>query len=121
VGDTSDKYPYLESEKLKKLNFFEISHQELPDIIECSKKKNWLCLIEAVHSSCPLSELGLIQLQKPTKGCKADIVYITAFLNRPKFRQYMTDIAWETEVWIADNPDHLVHFNGDKFLNRALI
>lgn len=116
VGDTSDKYLYLEKQELEKLNFFEISHEELPDVIAYSKKKNWLYLIEAVHSSGPISELRLIQLQKLTKECKADIVYVTAFLNRPKFRQYMTDIAWETEVWIADNPDHLVHFNGDKFL-----
>lgn len=116
VGDTSDKYLYLEKGKLEKLNFFEISHEELPDVIAYSKKKNWLYLIEAVHSSGPISELRLIQLQKLTKDCKADLVYVTAFLNRPKFRQFMTDIAWETEVWIADNPDHLVHFNGDKFL-----
>lgn len=116
VGDTSDKYLYLEKKKLEELNFFEISHEELPDVIAYSKKKNWLYLIEAVHSSGPISELRLIQLKKLTKDCKADIVYITAFLSRPKFRQYMTDIAWETEVWIADNPDHLVHFNGDKFL-----
>ena len=116
VGDTADKYLHLEKEKLEELNFFEISHEELPDVIAYSKKKNWLYLIEAVHSSGPISELRLIQLQKLTKDCKADIVYITAFLNRLKFRQFMTDIAWETEVWIADNPDHLVHFNGDKFL-----
>lgn len=116
VGDTSDKYLYLEKEKLEVLNFFEISHEELPDVIAYSKKKNWLYLIEAVHSSGPISELRLIQLQKLTKDCKADIVYVTVFLNRPKFRQFMPDIAWETEVWIADNPDHLVHFNGDKFL-----
>lgn len=116
VGDTSDKYLYLESEKLENLNFFEISHEELPDVIAYSKEKNWLYLIEAVHSSGPISELRLIQLKKLTEKCKADIVYVTAFLNRPKFRQFMTDIAWETEVWIADNPDHLVHFNGDKFL-----
>ena len=116
VGDTSDKYLYLDKEKLEELNFFEISHEELPDVIAYSKKKNWLFLIEAVHSSGPISELRLIQLQKLTKDCKAEIVYVTAFLNRLKFRQFMTDIAWETEVWIADNPDHLVHFNGDKFL-----
>ncbi|MCB0537032.1 MAG: restriction endonuclease [Bacteroidetes bacterium] len=116
VGDTSDKYLYLEKQKLEELNFFEISHEELPDIIAYSKEKNWLYLIEAVHSSGPISELRLIQLQKLTKDCKADIVYITAFLNRQKFRQFIADIAWETEVWIADNPDHLVHFNGDKFL-----
>ena len=116
IGDTSDKYLYLEKEKLEKLNFFEISHEELPDVIAYSKKKNWLYLIEAVHSSGPISELRLIQLQELTKNCKADLVYVTAFLSRSKFRQFMTDIAWETEVWIADNPDHLVHFNGDKFL-----
>ncbi len=116
VGDTADKYLYLEKEKLEELNFFEISHEELPDVIAYSKKKNWLYLIEAVHSSGPISEIRLLQLQKLTKECKADIVYVTAFLTRPKFRQFMVDIAWETEVWIADNPDHLVHFNGDKFL-----
>lgn len=116
VGDTADKYLYLEKEKLEKLNFFEISHEELPDIIAYSKKKNWLYLIEAVHSSGPISEIRLLQLQKLTQNCKADIVYVTAFLTRPKFRQFIADIAWETEVWIADNPDHLVHFNGDKFL-----
>lgn len=115
VGDTSDKYLYLEKDKLEELNFFEISHEELPDVIAYSKKQNWLYLIEAVHSSGPINELRLIQLQKLTKNCKADIIFVTAFLNRPKFRQFMTDIAWETEVWIADNPDHLVHFNGDKF------
>ena len=115
VGDTANKYLYLEKEKLKELNFFEISHEELPDVIAYSKKKNWLYLIEAVHSSGPISEIRLLQLQKLTRNCTADIVYVTAFLNRPKFRQFMTDIAWETEVWIADNPDHLIHFNGDKF------
>jgi type II restriction enzyme len=116
VGDTSDKYLYLEQEELTKLNFFEISHEELPDVIAYSKKKNWLYLIEAVHSSGPIDELRLIQLQKLTKGCTADIVYVTAFLGKAKFRKFIADIAWETEVWIADNPDHLVHFNGDKFL-----
>ncbi len=116
VGDTSDKYLHLEEKKLEELNFFQISHEELPDVVAYSKEKNWLYLIEAVHSSGPISEIRLLQLQKLTEKCTADIVYVTAFLNRPKFRQFMADIAWETEVWIADNPDHMVHFNGDKFL-----
>lgn len=116
VGDTSDKYLHLEEEKLRKLGFAQIAHDELPDIIAFSRKKNWLFLIEAVHTSGPISETRLIQLQKMLKGCKADAVYVTAFLDRTKFRQYVAEIAWETEVWIADNPDHMVHFNGDKFL-----
>ncbi|MPR33656.1 BsuBI/PstI family type II restriction endonuclease [Salmonirosea aquatica] len=116
VGDTSDKYLYLEAERLKELNFFEISHDELPDVIAYSKDKNWLYLIEAVHSSGPISEIRLLQLHQLTEKCTAEIIYVTAFLNRQKFRQFVADIAWETEVWIADNSDHLIHFNGDKFL-----
>jgi len=116
VGDTADKYLLLEKEKLKELDFFNISHDELPDVIAYSINKNWLFLIEAVHSSGPISEIRLLQLQKLVEKCKAEIVYVTAFQNRSKFRQFIADIAWETEVWIADNPDHLVHFNGDKFL-----
>ena len=106
----------MEKEYLESLNFFELSHEELPDVVAYSRTKNWLYLIEAVHSSGPISEIRLLQLKKLTERCKADIVYVTAFLDRAKFRQFMAEIAWETEVWIADNPDHLVHFNGDKFL-----
>ncbi len=116
LGDTSDKYLHLDKAGLKSLNFFEISHDKLPDIIAYSKDKNWLYLIEAVHSSGAISELRLLQLQELTKKCSADIIYITAFLDRTTFRKFIVEIAWETEVWIADNPDHLIHFNGDKFL-----
>ncbi|MEZ5039588.1 MAG: BsuBI/PstI family type II restriction endonuclease [Saprospiraceae bacterium] len=116
VGDTSNKYLHLDQSGLNELNFFEISHDELPDIIAYSKEKNWLYLIEAVHSSGAISELRLLQLKKLTEKCTADIIYITAFLDRATFRKFIADIAWETEVWIADNPDHLIHFNGDKFL-----
>ena len=116
VGDTSDKYLYLQKEELEQINFFDISHEELPDIIAYSEAKNWLYLIEAVHSSGAISELRLLQLQKLTEKCTAEIIYVTAFLDKVTFRKFIADIAWETEVWIADNPDHLIHFNGDKFL-----
>jgi hypothetical protein len=43
-------------------------------------------------------------------------VYVTAFLSIGDFRKYAADIAWETEAWIAANPDHMIHFNGPKFL-----
>ncbi len=116
VGDTSDKYLHLDQDSLSQLNFFDIAHEELPDVIAYSEEKNWLYLIEAVHSSGAIGEIRLLQLQKLTKNCKADIIYVTAFLDKPTFRKFIADIAWETEVWIANNPDHLIHFNGDKFL-----
>lgn len=116
IGDTSNKSLHMEIEGLKKLNFFELSHDELPDIIAYSEKKNWLYLIEAVHSSGPMSEIRVHQLKKLLKDSKAELIFVTAFLNRAEFRKWVMDVAWETEVWIADNPDHMIHFNGHKFL-----
>jgi BsuBI/PstI restriction endonuclease domain/BsuBI/PstI restriction endonuclease HTH domain len=116
VGDTADKFLHLEKEKLTKLNFFELAHDELPDVIAYNSEKNWLYLIEAVHSSGSINEVRMLELRRLTKNCKAEIVFVTAFLTKSEFRKWSTEIAWETEVWIAENPDHLIHFNGDKFL-----
>ncbi len=116
VGDTANKLLHLDKKKLEALNFFELSHDELPDIIAYNSRKNWLYLIEAVHSSGSISEVRMLELKKLTKKCTAEIIFVTAFLNRAEFRKWTSEIAWETEVWIADNPDHLIHFNGDKFL-----
>lgn len=116
VGDTAKKYLVRDAETLRSLNFFELEHGELPDIVAYSKSKNWLYLIEAVHSFGPISPIRLVELQRLTKNCTAEIIYVTAFLDRDTFRKFAPDIAWETEVWIADAPDHLVHFDGEKFL-----
>ncbi len=116
VGDTAEKFLHLEVERLNELKFFELSHGELPDIVAYSQQKNWLYLIEAVHSSGSISSIRLLELKKLTEQCEADIIFVTAFLDRNTFRKFAPDIAWETEVWIADTPDHIIHFNGEKFL-----
>jgi type II restriction enzyme len=116
IGDTAHKLLHIDEEKLKSLNFFELSHDELPDIIAYNSLDNWLFLIEAVHSAGPMSEIRVHELKKLLKYCNAELIFITAFLKREDFRKWSVNIAWETEVWIADNPDHLIHFNGSKFL-----
>ena len=116
LGDTSNKILHIEEAELTKLKFFELSHDELPDIIAFSRKNNWLYLIEAVHSSGPMSEMRVLELKKLLKDCKSELIFVTGFLTRTDFKKWMLEIAWETEVWIAENPDHLVHFNGHKFL-----
>ena len=40
----------------------------------------------------------------------------TAFLDRQAMVRFLGDISWETEVWVADSPTHLIHFNGERFL-----
>ena len=115
VGDTADKFLHLDRDKFEKLQIRQLAHEELPDVVAYSSSKNWLYLVEAVHSSGPIDEIRLLRLQELTKDCTAAVIFVTAFLDRAKFRQYASQIAWETEVWIADNPDHMIHFNGDKF------
>ena len=116
VGDAADKFLHITKAKLEELKFFDIAHEELPDIVAYSKSKNWLYLIEAVHSSGPISKVRHEELVGLTKECTAEIVYVTAFLDRNTFRKFAPDIAWETEVWIAESPDHIIHFDGKRFL-----
>ena len=116
IGDTSNKYLFRDDALLKTLGVFELSHDELPDIIAFDSNKNWLYLIEAVYSSGPMSEERVFELKKALKKCSADLIFITAFTSRSDFKKYFLQIAWETEVWTADSPDHLTHLNGDRFL-----
>ncbi|WP_372521146.1 BsuBI/PstI family type II restriction endonuclease [Candidatus Ruminimicrobiellum ovillum] len=116
VGDTSDKFLYKNEKMLSDLNCFELKHDELPDVIAYSKDRNLLFLCEAVHSTGPMSELRVHKLKKLLKNCSAEIIFLTAFLTKKDFRKWALDIAWETEVWIAETPEHMIHFNGYKFL-----
>ena len=110
VGDTAHKLIHVEKEKLKQLHFFELSHGELPDVVAYTYDKNWLFLIEAVYTSNPISPTRHFQLKTLTDKCKADIIFVSAFPNRKTFKKFVHEISWETEVWIADDPDHLIHF-----------
>ncbi len=120
VGDAADRVLIYAKDKLHVLGFFELGSEELPDVIAYSPEKNWLFLIEAVTSSGPMSDKRVLEIKKLTKNCQADLIFITAFHNRTDFRKWAQDIAWETEVWIADTPSHMIHFNGDKFLGPYL-
>ncbi|MGM9783872.1 MAG: BsuBI/PstI family type II restriction endonuclease [Candidatus Cryptobacteroides sp.] len=44
------------------------------------------------------------------------IVYVCAFPSAREFKKHFDEIAWETEVWFSDTPDHMIHFNGDRFI-----
>ncbi len=117
IGDTSNKYLYLQQDRLQELGYFTVGHEELPDIIAYSKRKNLLFLIEAYHSTGQWSEIRLKRIKTKLKDCKANVVFFTAFESMESFRKKASEIAWETEVWVADFPEHLIHFNGYKFLD----
>lgn len=60
--------------------------------------------------------MAFIREQDMLRDCPAGKVFVTAFPTFAEFRKHMRHIAWETEVWIAEAPEHLIHFNGDRFL-----
>jgi adenine-specific DNA-methyltransferase len=122
VGDTASsrneggKLMHLEKTFLNNLGVSSLKHGKLPDIIVYDENKQWLFLIEAVTSHGPISPKRQHELQDHFKNCTARLIYVTAFLKKADFKKHIIDIAWETEVWIAETPDHMIHFNGDRFL-----
>lgn len=116
VGDTASKYVVFDAHAVAKLNVPITEHDKLPDIIFYWAERNWLFLIEAVTSHGPVSPKRHREIEAMLKDCPAERIYVTAFLDGKAFRKYAGDIAWETEVWIAESPDHMIHFNGPKFL-----
>lgn len=116
LGDTAKKDLYVEDDILKELGIPITQHSKLPDVVLFDRKKNWLYLIEAVTSRGPVSSKRIMELEELLKDCKVGRVYVTAFPDFAEFKKHSTKIAWETEVWVVDFPDHMIHFNGDRFM-----
>lgn len=116
VGDTIQKDLVKNETMLNKLGFKMTLHDKLPDVILYVEDKNWLYFIEAVTSVGPMSPKRIKELESMTSDVTAGKIYVTAFLDFKTFKSFSEALAWETEVWIADLPDHMIHLNGDKFL-----
>jgi adenine-specific DNA-methyltransferase len=116
VGDAANKFVIYEQERLAQLGVPITIHDKLPDIILYNGEKNWLYLIEAVTAHGPVSHKRKHELEKLLKNCNAKRVYISAFLHSAEFRRHEGNIAWETHVWIADRPEHMIHYNGDRLM-----
>ncbi|MFL5660290.1 MAG: BsuBI/PstI family type II restriction endonuclease [Ktedonobacteraceae bacterium] len=116
VGDTDNKFAYFDERGLTELGVKIETHGKMPDVIIHYTERNWLVLIEAVTSHGPIDPKRKNELQHLFRNSKAGIVYITTFLTRRAMVEYLNEISWETEVWVAEAPSHLIHFNGERFL-----
>ena len=115
VGDTGDKCGFFDVGLLAKLGVMLDNHGKLPDVVIYNAKKKWLFLIESVTSHGPVDSKRHTELEELFARCTAGRVYVSAFPNRKIFMKYLESIAWETEVWIASAPSHMVYFNGPRF------
>jgi len=116
AGDTGEKWGYFDKELLAKLGVAVEGHGKMPDVVLYYPQKKWLLLVESVTSHGPVDGKRHDELVRLFAAAKAGLVYVTAFPSRSVMTRYLGEIAWETEVWVADAPTHLIHFNGERFL-----
>lgn len=116
VGDTTVKDLVKNESKLRELGFEITLHDKMPDVVLYSEEKNWLFFIESVTSVGPMDPKRILEINSMTKCVKAGKIFVSAFLDFKTFKKFSDTLAWETEVWIADMPEHMIHLNGDKFL-----
>ncbi len=116
IGDTETKFLHLETAYLQKLGVTLAAAAKMPDVVAHDHLRNWLILIEAVTSAGPIDGKRRMELKELFKNSKAGLVFVTAFETRKVMQSFLSQISWETEVWIAEDPDHLIHFNGERFL-----
>lgn len=115
VGDTTKKDLFKNKNKLSELGFEITLHDKMPDVILYSSEKNWIFFVEAVTSVGPMDPKRIKEINEMTSDVTAGKIFVTAFLDFKTFKKFSESLAWETEVWIADMPDHMIHLNGDKF------
>lgn len=105
-----------EIDKLSQLGFEITLHDKMPDVVLYREDKNWIYFVESVTSVGPMDSKRILEIESMTGKVTAGKIYVTAFLDFQTFKKFAGQLAWETEVWIADMPDHMIHLNGDKFL-----
>lgn len=116
LGDATNKLLHLDRAKLVQIGVPLTGHDKLPDVVLYDEERNWLFLVEAVTSHGPVTPKRVEELELTLKDCVASRLYVSAFPDFTQFKKHVDKIAWETEVWVAEIPDHLIHYNGDKFL-----
>ena len=116
VGDTIEKDLVKNVGKLKELGFEITLHDKMPDVVLYREDKDWIYFIESVTSVGPMDSKRILELKEMTKNVTAGKIFVTAFLDFKSYKRFSEILAWETEVWIAEMPEHMIHLNGDKFL-----
>ena len=116
IGDTESKFLHYDAAYLKGLGVVIAPSAKMPDLIVHDTRRNWLLLIEAVTSDGPVDSKRRKELKALFGGCKVGLVFVTAFETLRSMQSFASRISWETEVWIAEEPDHMIHFNGERFL-----
>jgi len=118
IGDAAQKWAVFDGNRFEELGIRLDPHGKMPDVVIFHAERNWLVLVEAVTSHGPIDDTRRNQLIKLFEGIELQLLFVTAFLSRQAMAQYLQTLSWETEVWVAESPSHLIHFDGQQFLEQ---
>ena len=88
----------------------------MPDVVLYREDKDWIYFVESVTSVGPMDPKRILEIEEMTKDVTAGKIFVTAFLDFKTYKKFAEELAWETEVWIAEMPEHMIHLNGDRFM-----
>jgi len=116
VGDAENKFQHYESAYFMRLGVAIDSAAKMPDVVVHDPKREWLVIGEAVTSAGVVDGKRRRELKELFSGFRSGLVFVTAFETRADMGRFLGQISWETEVWIAEDAEHVIHFNGERFL-----
>lgn len=96
-------------DKLKELGFEITLHDKMPDVVLYREDKNWIYFVESVTSVGPMDPKRILEITEMTKDVTTGKIFVTAFLDFKTYKRFAEELAWETEVWIAEMPEHMIH------------
>ena len=116
VGDTTKKDLVKNVDFLKAFGFDITLHDKMPDVLLYREDEYWIYFVESVTSVGPMDPKRILEITEMTKDVTAGKIFVTAFLDFKTYKKFAEELAWETEVWIAEMPDHMIHLDGDRFM-----
>ncbi|MBP2322661.1 adenine-specific DNA-methyltransferase [Kibdelosporangium banguiense] len=116
IGDAGNKWQHVEREAFTDLGVVFDEHGKMPDLVVFMPNKNWLVLLEAASSHGPVHVQRFSELKTLFAASTAELVFVSCFPSRAEMRKDLAQIAWETEVWCADSPNRIIHFDGKRYL-----
>jgi adenine-specific DNA-methyltransferase len=116
LGDAANKEIISNEIALAALGIVLPPRGKAPDVLIHDSENDWLFVIEAVTSHGPIDQKRKNELTALFASARPGLVFVTAFKDHKTYSKYHVSIAWETEAWVAETPDHMLHRNGCRFL-----
>jgi hypothetical protein len=85
---------------------------EIPDVVIHDRTRRWLVLVDVAGRRGQLTAKRCESLKQMFHGSGLQLVLVNAFVSRRELQEFFIDCPWWTSAWFADEPEHMIHFDG---------